>query len=172
MPSRQPAASRPPSKARGTSFSPPRLPDRLFRSRVGVECELLLREGVCQPPYYPYPCELVLREGVCQPPYYPRPCWAGRVGQPCVSDRPTREAGDSLHPIPMHAGAPPSPTIYTHGIIVYDACCNARARGLCESWRCGGVSCQSKQSLHLRRHRGDPGHTRDRQTRQKLMKLT
>ena len=126
-----PAASRPPSQARSTSFSPPppHSPIAFSGRGWGMLCELLLREGVCLcashhiihgrvgrvPATILSTAGLDMREGVCQPPYYPRPGWTCRVGH-AVRIRSTYERGWRLvasHP--MHAGAPPSPTIYTHG---------------------------------------------------------
>lgn len=169
------AASQPPRdppRRPGTPHSPPppRHPDRLFRSRVGDGVRAIAARGrvpLCQPPYYPRP-----GWACASHPIIHAPGWSCRVGQ-AVRIRSTYERGWRLLASHSHACRRAALTyyipIYTHGIIVNDACCNARARGLCESWRCGGVSCQSKQSLHLRRHRGDPGHTRDRQTRRKLI---
>jgi len=169
------AASQPPRdppRRPGTPHSPPAPPTP--RSTFPVAGGGWSASYCCERACASVPATLLSTAGlgVCQPSYYPR-AGLDMPGRAAVRIRSTYERGWRLVASHSHACRRAALTyyipIYTHGIIVNDACCNARARGLCESWRCGGVSCQSKQSLHLRRHRGDPVHTRDRQTRKKLI---
>jgi hypothetical protein len=142
------AASQPPRdppRRPGTPHSPPppRLPDRLFRSRVGDGVRAIAARG---------------RVPLCQPPYYPRPGWAcashhiihgrvgharGRVPATLLStaglDMPGRACRAypidlrerlATRRIPSHACRRAALTYYIHAwqYVMTRPCCNARAR--------------------------------------------
>jgi hypothetical protein len=152
---------------------PPPTPRSTFPVAGGGWCASYCCERACAS----VPATLLstagLGKSVCQPPYYPR---AGLVmpGRAAVRIRSTgNERRWRLLASHSRACRCAALTYYIHAWQYVMTRAATRARGLCESWRCGGLSCPSKPSLHLRRHRVARVilETAKRQS-EKLMKLT